>query len=294
MSINNITGDNNTDNFVPSNSSKKHIIDTLKDYMFESKLLRDVIRYLPKEENIINRKEYKHTHHRNLYIPRADDCDVDTLFWIFYILVNGIEKYELLGNSKFIHEKNTKIEHIEIIKKNKDKLKSHNIKKHSTCENDLLNEQKISLKTFHMLCVCYDIDFLFLKNRMYYRSNCENETLMKKKLEEKENENENENHNENENNDIEEEIIIKCPVIHEISEGVYGCEFDVHDQVFKNYMDTRMKIENYEKPLKSVTSYTIAQLQELSKILKIKIETETGKNKTKSILYTELTTYLSG
>ncbi len=279
-----ITYNNNkTDGFTPVNNGKKHIIDTLTDYMFGSKLLRNVIRYLPKEDNNIIRKECKHTYHRNLYIPGNGDSDVDSLFWIFYILVYGIEKYELLGNSKFIHEKNTKIEHIEIIKKNKDKLKSQNIKKHSTCENDLLNEKKISLKTFHMLCVCYDIDFLFLRNRMYYKTDFQNnETITKQKIEE------------DENNDIEEEIICKCSVIHQVSEGLYGCEFDVHDQVFKNYMDTRMKIENYEKPLKSVTSYTIAQLQEICELLKIKIENETGKKKTKSILYTELTTYLSG
>ena len=54
-----------------------------------------------------------------------------------------------------------------------------------------------------------------------------------------------------------------------------------------------MKIENYEKPLKSVTSYTIAQLTELCEILKIQTQKENGKIKTKSMMYSDLTLYLS-
>lgn len=282
-----ITNKTDKDGFTPVNGGKKHIIDSLTDYMFGSKLLRESIRYLPKEENIIIRNENKHRYHRNLYIPSDGNYSCDTLFWIFYVLVHGIEKYELLGNSKFIHEKNTKIEHINIIKKNKEKLKAQNIKKHSTCENDLLNEKKISLKTFHMLCVCYDIDFLFLKNRMYYKNECEDKEkiICEKNIDVQDLK---------ENNCDFEEIINKCPVVHEVSEGIYGCEFDVHDQVFKNYIDTRMKIDNYEKPLKSVSSYTIGQLQEICDLIKIKTETDKGKKKTKTVLYTELTTYLTG
>lgn len=252
------------DEYIKVESKKKHIIDKLSNYMFNSKLLRDTTRYIEKEEIIRIKSDYKHKYHRNIFIPKNGD----TLFWIFYIMVNGIENYELIGENTFLKERNEKIENIEKIKKNKVKLKEYNIKKHSTSENDLLNEKNISIKTFHMLCACYDMDFLLLKNRVYYHHKTDNSV---------------------ENIDT----LSTCPVIHDMGDNIYGCELSINEEVFKNYMETRMKMDNYEKPLKSVTSYTLAQLKELCEILKINTISESGKSKTKSILYADLSLYLT-
>ena len=78
-----------------------------------------------------------------------------------------------------------------------------------------------------------------------------------------------------------------------MGDDTYGCEMNINEEVFKNYMETRMKMDNYEKPLKSVTSYTLAQLKELCEILKINTVGESGKGKTKSILYADLSLYLT-
>ncbi len=254
----------NTNNEFIKVEEKKHIIDDLTDYMFNSKLLRDTLRGLDKETIVREISPYKHKYHRNIFVPQQGD----TLFWIFYILTKGLDTYELLGQNTFIAEKNEKITCIEAIKNCKPKLKEHRIKKHSTSENELLNEENISLKTFHMLCVCYNINFLYLKNRMYYL------------------------HDMDDQDDISQ--YKKIPVIHDMGDGIFGCEFQTQEEVFKNYLDTRMKIENYEKPFKSVTSYTIAQLKELCEVLKIQTHMENGKAKTKSIMYSELTLYLCG
>ena len=45
-----------------------------------------------------------------------------------------------------------------------------------------------------------------------------------------------------------------------------------------------MKMDNYEKPPKSVISYTLSQLKELCEILKINTVNDSGKGKTKSII----------
>jgi len=253
-----------TEGFTEVVAKKKHIIDSLSSYMFTSKMMRNTLRGLERDEPVRVRTGNKHKFHRNVFVPKTGD----TLFWLFYILQNGLDVYELLGDNIFLTEKNEKIKNIETIKKNKAKLKDYGIKKHSTCENDLLNEPTISLKTFHVLCICHDIDFLFLKNRVYYLHVCDEEQFRDEQK--------------------------VCAVIHEMDDGVYGCEFTTHVDIFNNYMDTRMKMESYEKPIKSVASYTIAQLRELCNILKINTNREDGTSKTKSILYSDMTFYMCG
>lgn len=251
-----------TTGFTQVVSKKKHIIDSLLNYMFTSKMMRNTIRGLERDVPSPKSSSYKHKFHRNVFVPKSGD----TLFWVFYILVNGVDTYELLGNNIFLTEKNEKIKNIEIIKKNRAKLKEHGIKKHVTCENDLLNESTIELKTFHALCICYDIDFMFLKNRVYYLHIVDDEV-------------------ECDNKNV-------CPVVHELGDGVYGFESTTHADVFKNYMDTRMRMENYEKPIKSVTSYTLSHLREMCETLKIKTINDDGSTKTKANMYADLTFYL--
>ena len=53
-----------------------------------------------------------------------------------------------------------------------------------------------------------------------------------------------------------------------------------------------MKMENYEKPIKAVSGYTIVQLRELCGRLKIQTLKEDGKTKTKGAMYADLTLYL--
>ena len=134
-----------------------------------------------------------------------------------------------------------------------------------------MNEKTISLKTFHMLCVCHDIDFLFLRRRLYYMHVMGDEVGTVEP-----------------NSDTPNPVT----VIHELDDGAYGCEFNPHDAVFKNYTDTRMKMENYEKPIKAVSGYTIVQLRELCGRLKIQTLKEDGKTKTKGAMYADLTLYL--
>ena len=46
-----------------------------------------------------------------------------------------------------------------------------------------------------------------------------------------------------------------------------------------------LKIENYKKPIKSITSYTIKELTDIANKLKIELLDEDTKKKKKKILY---------
>ena len=75
----------------------------------------------------------------------------DSLFWCFYILKYGLSKYEMeVGNQHFTIEKQEKFKYIDEIRKtnNKDLIKTHKIKPLSLLEDDLANQERISIKTF--------------------------------------------------------------------------------------------------------------------------------------------------
>ena len=94
----------------------------------------------------------------------------DSLFWCFYVLLFGIDKYELIGNQHFVEEKKIKFEYIEILRKKKDVLKMHKIKPLSEIEDDLANKEAIGIKTFIALCVIVNINIMIIDNHKYYES----------------------------------------------------------------------------------------------------------------------------
>lgn len=305
-------------------SKYNNILNELRDYMFTSKLLRDKTRNI--NNNIIVKESKKKTYkyHRSLFVPDKGD----TLFWIFYSIVNGIDMYELIGNNYFITEKNEKIKYIDIIKQNKDKIREYKIKKISSCEDDLINNECISLKTFHMLCICHDIDFMFIKNRTYYIHKMDIEEEIENKyvnnsiinnyidnepydnVDNDDSDDDNEEYKkyqkidwDKENclldvnnkiiNEKREQVIMKnIYVIHQLENNNYGCEFKIYKEVFENYKQTRLKIMNYDKPIKSMTSYSLNELKDICNTLHIKIERNQGKNKTKTELYTDIISYI--
>jgi len=94
----------------------------------------------------------------------------DTLFWIFYIIINGFAEYELIGTNDFEIEQTEKYKLIEFLRKNECKqlLKQHKITKiKEDIENELGHTSRISHKTFISLCICYKLNILFI-----YRKRC--------------------------------------------------------------------------------------------------------------------------
>jgi hypothetical protein len=95
----------------------------------------------------------------------------DSLFWCFYILKYGFSKYEMeVGNQHFSIEKQEKFKYIDVLRKptNKDLLKIHKIKPLSLLEDDLANQEKISIKTFFSLCIIENMNIILIDKRKVY------------------------------------------------------------------------------------------------------------------------------
>jgi hypothetical protein len=191
---------------------------------------------------------------KEYFIPKQKD----TLFWCFYIMQNGIDKYEELNETgiSVVTEKQLKIGFVEKLRKEKQLIKIYKFASNTHIENQLVNENKIDISTFLTLCVLENLNVIYLKKKTYY------ELLM------------------NDDNDI-----------HVINFTDYG-KFGYKLSLDINIRTTLFKIDNIEKPVKALSAYKLSELVEYCSKLDISIINEkTNKKKNKNELYESLIQY---
>jgi hypothetical protein len=212
-------------------------------------------RFEPVKKNYKSEEKNKNVTKMNMdkgfFIPRQKD----SLFWCFYIMKNGDVKYELLGKINSVIEKKFKIDYVEKIRTEKQLIKSYKFASLSNIENKLANDITIDLKTFLALCVMENVNIIYINKRTYY------ELLM------------------NDSNDI--------FIINNFENSKFGYKvFSKDDSEIEYYRSTLFKIENIDKPIKSITSYKLSELIDYCEKLQINITNkENGKPKLKKDLY---------
>ena len=181
----------------------------------------------------------------------------DNLFWCFYIIYKGFEEYELHNSDHFSVEKNFKISTVEKMRSMKDKFKEEKLKINEI-ENELANQQTITLKGLHALCLVHGVSITYIYGRKY----CEflHSTT-----------------------DASQGVIIKN------NKNDHSVKYDANEAYMTDIHNTFWKIENVQKPLGSPSMYSVKELQDICSKLEISIvNTETGKNKLKTVLYEDI------
>ena len=251
-----------------------NILTELKDYMLDNK---NVILFTKNiiDGNVVNKNSYKSkpsvtTGATKIPIKLQRDIHYkprqkDSLFWCFYILKYGLSKYEMeIGNQHFVVEKQEKFKYIEMIRNSKDVLKIHKIKPLTFLEDDLANNETISIKTFFALCILEKINIILVDKRKIY------ETIMT-----------------DESN---------VNVVHRNGETKeHYIELDIKNEAIQTYRDTYYKMNNFDDGLKSMSSYKLDELIELCKKLNVDLVKITGnksdnttKKLTKKDIYEQL------
>jgi hypothetical protein len=181
----------------------------------------------------------------------------DSLFWCFYILKYGFSKYEMeVGNQHFSIEKQEKFNYIDVLRKpsNKDLLKIHKIKPLSLLEDDLANQEKISIKTFFALCIIENINIILIDKRKVY------EVLT--------------------TDDPKIYVIHRNSITYE-----HYIELDVPVDKINMYKETYYNMSNFDTNLKAMSSYKVEELLELCKKLEINTDIKEKKKMTKKDIY---------
>jgi len=191
----------------------------------------------------------------------------DKLFWIFYKIINNFNDSDLEHINSFTIMKEFKINCVEKLKNQKNILKDFKIQK-STVEDDLTNNEKISFKTFHALCVLYLVNVILIRDNNTYCVLCSN-------------------------ND--EKVInlqnYKLLKITNVKMSSLFNNFDIElvnsttEEELQKILKSYYAIENIEKPLKAFSNYKLDDLVSIAEKLNITIYDETSKKKKKQELY---------
>ena len=223
-------------------------------YMFSAE---NILRYTKSEivdsSKAISKPIVKKSKPAEFFFP----SETDQLFWCFYIIINGQDKYDMIKNSIFKTEKEFKIESVEKLRFKKDILKINKLKK-TEVENQLVNIQCIKLEALRALCILYEISIIYVTEQTYSLFNYGSDISA---------------------------IIIK-------TNNKYGFRLNNIKQYVEDIKSKYFYIEDRLKPIKGIASYTIKELQSIAIKLDISLIDTTGKKIVKKALYETILTKL--
>jgi hypothetical protein len=230
-----------------------HVLSKLQDYMLDEINIHKSLESKFKHDTLKPRKQY-HMIPQVSHSQKSVFCPLekDTLFWCFYIMRNGDTSYEMLEHKNIIVDKKLKIGYVEKIRKEKQTVKTYKFATLTHIENNLANDDIIDTKTFLTLCAIENINVIFVKNKSYF------ELLM------------------NDTTDI--------YIVHWFQNGKFG--YEKNNEILNSIKSTHYKLDNIEKPIKSLSTYKLPELVDICQKLGIEvINKETNKGKNKKDLY---------
>jgi hypothetical protein len=243
-------------------------LELLQDFMLTGKKLAQTI-IINKNESFKNNAEITSKMEKKVQVlPNESSKEEnkhflypkqkDALFWCFYIMKNGQESYEMLENINIITEKKIKIEYVELLRKNKQLIKSAKIAPLVNIENYLVNESKIDIKTFLALCIVEKIELLYIHKNTFF-------LLSEKDID-----------------DLGELHVLK----QRDNPANFGVFLNESEEKIKDYITNFYRVENMAKPLKAPSGYKVSEIVDIAKKLGIEIiNKETNKQKTKNEIY---------
>jgi hypothetical protein len=184
------------------------------------------------------------------------------LLWCFYIAHNGMFAYETMGNA-FVAENAFKYATVDRIRANTPHIKSQ-FKRYriplSNFEAELVTSKTLSLSTLVGLALCYDRNVLYIDNRKYFEINATGYVR---------------------GPDVDVDVDVELEsVAYTVIEKIKNkfCVFSVAEKNAVSFTlamrrmcrSTFWKMESITSPLKSVSYYTVAELQDIYERLNIK------------------------
>jgi len=216
--------------------------------------IKDILKEEPITKNIIIKEEKEHKKENKIkrFVPRKND----TLFWIFYIIMNGFSEYELIGSNDFEIEQTEKYKYIDFLRKEECKqlLKKHKFTKiKEDIENELGHTSRIGHKTFFALCICYKINVVFIyRKRRYQIHSSDNDTV---------------------------HVIHQYDPPIENPHGRFKYAYEFEPVIEKYKSEEYFNWENIDKPLRCMSYYKVKDLLDICILLKLKEEDYNKLNK---------------
>jgi hypothetical protein len=193
---------------------------------------------------------------------------IDKLFWIFYKIINNLNDTDLEHINSFKVMKEFKINSVEKLKNQKNIVKNFKIQI-GLVDDDLTNNEKISFKTFHALCVLYLVNIIMIRDNNTYCVLCTN--------------------NDEKVINLQNYKLLKISNV-KMSPGFNNFDIElannsITEEELQKILHSYYNIENIDKPLKAFSNYKLHDLVIIAEKLNINICDEHSKKKKKQELY---------
>lgn len=242
--------------FEPYILNENNMISYLK-YKFINPSVKNIIEKGEKNEKS---EKYEIPKKSSVFYPKEND----SLFWCYYIILNGDVAYEMLNVKNMLTEKSNKFEYVNKIRSNKQIIKTYKFDTLTNIESNLANDECINIKTIMSLSSIDKINVIFVSKKTYF------ELLM---------------------NDDQPVYIIRENELQSKYKKKYGYEIADKD-LLEEIRKTLYRVETLDKPIKGLSSYKVQDLIDICNKLAIEVNNkETGKSKTKNQLYESLIQY---
>jgi hypothetical protein len=257
--------------FIQESSEYNDVINQLQDYMLDDAQIQKALRLKMAKQTgkkevvqkeVVQKKqvEQKKEITEKIFIP----SEQDTLFWCYYMIVNGDIAYETLPNKNSLVAKQLKIDLVALIRKNKEVIKTYKFDTLTSVESNLANDAVLNAKTFLSLCAIANINIIYISKKTYF------ESFM---------------------NDTTDVYIVKEQNQESKYIKKYGYYMGTQEDI-QNIRNTLYKLDKIDKPIKAMSAYKVEELMLMCERLAIETTNkETGKNKTKKDLYEEIVQY---
>lgn len=239
------------------------VINQLQDYILDDNNIQKSLRlkmqgetkYKKQYEKIVNEKIVN----EKIFVP----IQQDTLFWCYFIIVNGDTAYEILNNKNSLIAKQIKIDLVTTIRQKKEIVKTYKFDTITNIESNLANDASLNIKTFLTLCAIANINVIYINKKTYFES-----------------------------------FMNDTSVVYVISENnqskyvkKYGYQL-ANQELVNSIRTTFYKLDKVDKPIKAMSGYKVEDLICICERLEISIiNKDTGKNKTKKDLYEAIVQY---
>jgi len=233
----------------------KKILESIEN--IECNLDTSVIEVSMVEKNALTESNQKST----IYFPQREN----SLFWCMFIANYGYAEYEYIGKrfaNREIQEKQLIADKLrkepQLIKNSNHKITNIAIKE---IISELMVDKKSNLLTIFAFVTIYKKNVFICKDKTYLYFSCTKSSSQ----------------NEFDDN----------TVIIEYKDDNFGIDLDVTQEKVTKILKNTLQLESIEKPLKGISAYKVSELEDIARVLDIKLEVAVKKSELYEIIYNQ-------
>jgi len=237
---------------------------SLQDFVLNERNIENILKFTSQKPKVVKKSSArpipKKQIHTDFLLPKFSD----TLFWCYYIMKNGLGAYEMIHGDGYKDSFEQKIELVYKIRENKELLKQHKWKRNAI-EDELVNHKQITISAFMCICAIQKFNVVYIDNRKIY-------TLIENV----------------------EDLSSNLNIVEKTERG-FALFLGANEDKYKKYTESiekYWKIDNFNKPLRGISSYKAKDLQDICKKLQLDILNENKTRKSKKILYQMIQAHL--